>query len=263
MKLKLNLFNLGLREMTSNYHYPLSSAIYNLLRFGSSLFSAFLHDTGFKQNGKTYKLFTFALRFEQIKFVDAKIFLQSPHVNLYISSPLIDSFIHNFVIGTFEKQTIEIKADGMKSIFKIEQIETMPEPVFKNEMKFILLSPLVLSVKKEFNGKINQYYLRPDDTEEINRTITNNLLNKYTAVYNNEITTDGVTLTWDDSYIQTHPRVTKKVTIKDNGKTPIDVIGIQAPFSLIGDERLIKVGYECGYGEKNALGLGMAEPVYN
>jgi len=45
-----------------NYHYHLSSAIYKLLQFGSEEFSAFLHDTGFKLNGKSYKLFTFALK---------------------------------------------------------------------------------------------------------------------------------------------------------------------------------------------------------
>jgi CRISPR-associated endoribonuclease Cas6 len=59
--------------------------------------------------------------------------------------------------------------------------------------------------------------------------------------------------------MQKHRRVTKKITINENGRFPIDVIGIQAPFTIEGDPELIKVGYECGFGEKNSMGFGMAE----
>lgn len=261
MKLKLTLFASGLREMTVNYHYPLSSAIYNLLRFSSPQFSSFLHDIGYQLNGKNYKLFTFALRFEAIKFFYDRIILLSPNVNLFVSSPLIDSFIQNFVIGTFEKQTLEITSPVAATKFSIRQIETLPEPNFNDEMKFILLSPLVLSTKKEFNGALKQYYLRANDTADINRVLTNNLINKYAVAYNSKLKVGELNLMWDDTYLRTHPRITKKITIDENGESPIDVIGLQAPFTITGDQRLIKLGYECGFGEKNSMGFGMAEPI--
>jgi CRISPR/Cas system endoribonuclease Cas6 (RAMP superfamily) len=42
-----------------NYHYPLSAAIYRLLRFGSAEFSSFLHDTGCKSGDRTCKFFSY------------------------------------------------------------------------------------------------------------------------------------------------------------------------------------------------------------
>ncbi len=242
-----------------NYQYQLSSAIYKLLKFGSEEFAQFLHDRGYPLNGRAYKLFTFAMKFERFKIENDKIRLISPAAHLFVTSPLIDDFIKNFVIGTFEKQILEIISPLATTEFFIRQIETLPEPNFNDEMKFILLSPLVLSTKKEFNGALKQYYLRANDTADINRVLTNNLINKYAIVYNSKLKIDELNLTWDDTYLRTHPRTTKKITIDENGESPIDVIGLQAPFTITGDQRLIKLGYECGFGEKNSMGFGMAD----
>ena len=246
-----------------NYNYQLSSAIYNLLRFGSPEFSSFLHNSGFKIDGKTYKLFTYALRFDKVEILNNYFILKSSKVTLHISSPLIDSFIKNFVIGTFENKSIEI-ADKHKSInFKIISAEILPEPVFTNKMKFILLSPMILSTLKEYNGKKQQYYLRPEDTDDINRVLTKNLLNKKGLLKRNQTINEYCNLIWDEEYIKKKKRITKKITINENGRFPIDVIGMQAPFTIEGDPELIKVGYECGFGEKNSMGFGMAEEINN
>ena len=70
MRLKINLQANNSAFLTSAYQYPLSAAIYKLLKFGSPEFSAFLHSKGYRLEGKTYKLFTFALRFKRINFVN-------------------------------------------------------------------------------------------------------------------------------------------------------------------------------------------------
>jgi len=246
-----------------NYNYQLSSAIYNLLKFGSPEFSRFLHDKGFEIDGKKYKLFSFALRPEKTEILDNHLILKSPKISLHISSPLIDSFIKNFVIGTFENQTIEIKDKDQTIRFKIITAQIIPEPVFNNKMKFTLLSPMVLSTIKERNGKMQQYYLRPDDIDDINRVLTKNLLNKKGLLNRNQTINEYCKIEWDSDYLQRNKRVTKKITINENGKYPIDVIGIQAPFTIEGDPDLIKVGYECGFGEKNSMGFGMAEIIKN
>jgi len=247
--------------MPINYNYQLSSAIYNLLRFGSSEFSKFLHDFGFKIDGKKYKLFTFALRFDKIKIENNHINLISPKVTLYISSPLIDTFIKNFVIGTFENKVIQITDKKLFINFRIITAEILPDPAFNNKMKFSLLSPMVLSTLKELNGNMQQYYLRPDDTEDINRVLTKNLLNKKGLLNRNQILDEACKLEWDVDYLQRNKRVTKKITINENGQFPIDIIGIQAPFTIEGDPDLIKVGYECGFGEKNSMGFGLVNII--
>jgi CRISPR-associated endoribonuclease Cas6 len=188
--------------------------------------------------------------------------LKSPNATLYISSPMIDTFIRNFVIGTFEKQSLMINTESASIRFDITQVESLPEIEVSKQMKFTLLSPLVLSTKKYHNGKLKQYYLRPEDTDEINRVLTQNLINKYKLICNKENDSEELQLEWDKRYISRHERVTKKVTVKESSGEPIDIIGIQAPFTISGNPELIRIGYEAGFGEKNSMGFGMVQPIY-
>jgi CRISPR-associated endoribonuclease Cas6 len=266
MRLVLRLECQDSKRLSINYNYSLASSIYNLLHFGSPEFTKFLHDAGYIYEHKTYKLFTFALKFENAIIrasvpagKDSHFILKSPNAVLYISSPMIDTFIQNFVVGTFETQSLVINGDNTFARFKISSIESLPEIQITNRMKFSLLSPLVLSTKKNHNGQLKQYYLRPDDTDEINRVLTQNLINKYKLIYKNDIKTDNLSLEWDNDYLKSRERVTKKVSITKNGIPPVDIIGIQAPFTLTGNPELIKTGYECGFGEKNSMGFGLAD----
>ena len=261
MRLLLKLSTYPDTLLTLNYHYALSSAIYNLLHFGSPEFASFLHDIGYRLNGKKYKLFCFAIRFANINVINDSIKLLTPEAELYITSPLIEDFVKNFVIGSFEKQTIKITDRNLTAEFQIHQMESLPEINLSSGAKFISLSPLVLSTIKEYKGELKQYYLRPEDKEDINRVITHNLKNKYMLIYGKEISGGELKLNWDKDYLKRHNRVTKKVTINKNGRYPVDVIGIQAPFTLEGNQELIMVGYECGFGEKNSMGFGMAEVI--
>ncbi|HQI41148.1 MAG: CRISPR-associated endoribonuclease Cas6 [Ignavibacteriales bacterium UTCHB2] len=244
-----------------NYNYQLSSAIYNLLRFGSPEFSDFLHDKGYRLAGRKYKLFTFALRFEKTAIENNHLVLKSPKATLYITSPMIDPFIKNFIIGTFENKVIQI-SDKLKVIdFKIISAELIPEPEFTDKMKFLFLSPMVLSTIREYKGKLQQYYLRPDDIDDINRILTKNLLNKKALIQGNQTLNSYCSLKWDEEFLSRNKRVTKKITINEHGRVPVDLIGILAPFTIEGDPELIKIGYECGFGEKNSMGFGLADVV--
>lgn len=270
------LYQDGKIKLPLNYNYIFSSVIYKFLKLGSPEFAYFLHNIGFKLEGKKYKLFTFAVRFNNFIIDKREIILNNPNIELFISTPLVDDFIKNFVIGSFKLKNDELKIADIN--FRINSIETLPEINFTEEMKFTLLSPMVLSTKKEYelenghqksnierNYKLRSYYLREYDTEDINRILSNNLMNKYKILYNNGSknisNNEALILEWDKEYLSRKKRVTKKITINENGLHPIDVIGIQAPFKIKGDPELIKVGYECGFGEKNSMGFGMAEVI--
>jgi len=264
MRVLLKIRTRSNSPLTINYNYALSAAIYKLLRFGSKDFAEFLHNIGYKNAGKTYKLFSFALRFDKFKIQNQTIHLIEPTASLIISSPLVEDFIQSFIIGTFEEQQIEIFGTGIKTIFTIEQIESLPSISFQDKMKFILLSPVVLSTKQNFNGKLHQYYFRYNDSiEEINRVLNGNLKNKFELIHNKAYEGEGVKISWDENYIKRmtakKKRLTKKITIRKNELINIDVIGNQLPFEIEGDTELIEIGYECGFGEKNSLGFGLVE----
>ncbi|MCU7495372.1 MAG: CRISPR-associated endoribonuclease Cas6 [Ignavibacteria bacterium] len=251
------------KELTFNYNYPLFASIYSLLRLGSEEFSAFLHDKGYRIDSKTYKLYTFALRLEKAVPLRDRFLLKSSSADLYISSPKIEEFIQAFVMGSFEKQVIKVNDGYTRTEFCINSVEVLPEPEFTGEMSFSLLSPMVISTVTEANGKLQQYYFRYyDDISEINRVLTNNLINKYRILNGKEIS-GAVRLEWDEDYIRYQEsrgkKLTRKVTIHSNRNGQTEVIGNMLPFRITGTSELIKTGYECGFGEKNSMGFGMGE----
>ncbi|GAB6282828.1 MAG: CRISPR-associated endoribonuclease Cas6 [Ignavibacterium sp.] len=264
MRLKLTL-NSNDKFIPVNYNYYLSASIYRLLNFGSPEFAEFLHNKGFVLNGKPYKLFCFALRFRNIKIMGNNIQLLEPSAELYISSPLVEDFIQNFVIGTFNYQSLEIADNNFKFTFIINQIESLSVPQFDGLNKFRLLSPIVLSTLKEKeNGSLHQYYFRyNDDINEINRVFNQNLKNKFTLIHNTKYEGDDLILEWDKDYIEKrekkNKRLTKKISIEKFEGNPIDIIANEIPFTLTGSKELVKVGYECGFGEKNSMGFGLVD----
>ena len=264
MRLKVKLKCNSNFELPINYNYALSAAIYKLLRFGSENFAEFLHNLGYKNAGKTYKLFSFALRFNKFKIQNQTIHLIEPTASLIITSPLVEDFMQSFIMGTFEQQQIEIISGDFKTVFYVEQIESLPPISFQNKMKFRMLSPMILSTKQQYNGKLKQYYFRYyDSIDEINRVLNINLISKYEIIKNKKYTGAGVKIKWDEKYIKQmetkKKRLTEKVTIRKGELINIDIIGNQLPFEIEGDTELIKIGYDCGFGEKNSLGFGLVE----
>ena len=263
MRLKLTLKLANSNLISANYNYSLSSAIYKLLNFGSPEFAEFLHDTGFGLNGKKYKLFSFALRLGKIKIFNDVFKVEQNKVQLFVTSPKLEKFVKSFVIGTLRAQSMEIKANNTLTEFSIEQAELVPEPNFYGKMRFLLLSPLVLTTLKERNGIMRQYYYRyNDDIKELEEKFNNNLVNKYKLIYGKEYNGNGIKFYWDEDYIKRKERngkrIGKRVLITRDINNPISVIAMEAPFFLEGDTSLMKVGYEAGFGEKNSMGFGMA-----
>lgn len=264
LRIKLILLNEPNGMISANYFYPLSAIVYKLLKFGSPEFSSFLHDIGYKLNSKTFKLFTFTLRLERFQIQRSRIKLLSNYSYLYISSPLVDEFIQNFVIGTFETQKIELSNKTYKTSFQVSQVESLPEIEFYNKMRFRLQSPMILSTKRESNGKLMPYYYRYNDGfDEMNKVFSNNLKNKNQIITGEKAEDKEVLFKWDAEYIKSlelkGKRATKKQTIKENTPEQTEVIGNLIPFSIEGDVGLIKTGYECGFGNMNSLGFGYAD----
>lgn len=248
-----------------NYNYQFSAAIYLLLKFGSPEFSKFLHENGYNIDNKNFKLFTFAVKLRKYEILNNTRFegchfsLLSPFVELYISSPMVDSFIKNFVIGTFEKQKVHIVHKQYVSKFSINQVELIPDPEFTNEMHFRLLNPIVLSTMVLRNGRLTPYYLRIDD-EGIEENLKANLIRKYKLVHNKDIVVDDFCFEFDKEYFQKRNGIVSKlITIAEGTKNESKIKGILCDFKIKTNPELIKIGYECGFGGKNSMGFGFVE----
>ena len=268
MRLKLNLLPENSPHLHVNYNYALSAAIYKLLRFGSEEFADILHNKGYKLNGKVYKLFSFALKFNKIISINKnRILLGKKNADLIISSPLIDEFMKNFIYGSFSNSKIELVTENIKTIFNIQAIETIECPSLREEQKFLLYSPLVLSTGyKDDSDKFKQKFIRyQDDLNMTSRILNTNLKNKYEIIHKKTYEGSDLFFEWDNNYAEKRIKdgkyLTRKVSVIKNEEKPIDIVGNMIPFTLKGNVELMKVGYDCGFGEKNSLGFGLAELI--
>ncbi len=130
------------------------------------------------------------------------------------------------------------------------------------------LSPVVISTKRIYNGKLLPYYFRyTDDLLEPSRILNDNLKNKYELVTGHSADDKEIQFCWDKDYIQMAEsrgkRLTRKQTIKSGSKEQTDIIGNQLPFTVSGSRnlRIKNTGLEAGFGEKNSMGFGLADVV--
>jgi CRISPR-associated endoribonuclease Cas6 len=251
-----------------NYQYPLSCEIYKILSKASLEYSNWLHNKGYvSPSGRIMKLFVFSkLKIDKIH-IEKNTFIidKNSRCELLVSSPMLSSFVQNFILGTFEAKEIEIGIKEIKGKFRIEEIQFVEEPKFSDNMKFICLSPVVSSTVHQKNNKKQTYYFRALD-EDLNKAISKNLVEKYKMIHDEEINDPKIDFLINKDYIERKggaEGVSKLITIKEGLKSEIKIKGFVAPFILRGNSELIKTAYECGIGQYNSLGCGMVEVYKN
>ena len=226
-----------------NYNYFLSSFIYKRLASQSENFAKFLHETGY---GKRFKFFTFSqLFFENSRVEGDKLIVSPGRGWWHISSPVVD-FVRYMFASLSENPVIRVgNAEFVVQSITVED----PLPVL-SEYNFIMISPLVVSVPEERNGRLVHRYLLPTE-EEFYEAFKKNLFKKYRIFYGKDSEGD-VEIIPDWNYIKSRERITKRIRLKD-----VFVRAVVFPFKICGDRKLIEIGYEAGFGEKNSMGFGM------
>lgn len=279
MRIKLTLFPAnGKVILPVSYNYFLTSLIYKIIHNSSEDYSRFLHDEGYRlgESKKGFKLFTYSmLTSKKFKIGGEKIIFLNSHVEWQISSPL-DNFIQHLVTGVFaEGQKIDIRPSSSSSSrsnglnrFLIERVETLPRPEFKGMMKFTCLSPVTVSKVaglnslnslnglSGLNGSFKCHYLRPWE-DGFTEAIKNNLIKKYTLVYEKDIEDSDFAIKIDTDYMNRKSgKITKNINFKGT-----NIIGFMSPFEVAGSPELIELGYEAGFGEKGSMGFGMVKEI--
>ena len=251
-----------------NYSYEMQSVIYSLIRKSSSEFSEFLHKTGYVDEKRNFKLFTFSKLFFDDGYVGKDGFSRVTSFYFIFSTPIKKSFEH-LVLGIFSDQRFVLRFGADHSIKAlISTVESLPEIGFTNEMKFLCLSPIAVTTGLEQNGRMVQHYLdymNPKERERYQSNIHSNLVKKYRLINGIEYSGDtDFDLTFDIDYIlKRKGNIRKNIKFKTdpNSKKSTYIIGMEAPFTIKADPELIKAGYETGFGEKNSAGFGMVERV--
>src|SRR6056297_1376682 len=128
-----------------NYQYELSSWIYKTLNHGDPEFAEWLHSSGYTNEKKQFKLFTFSQFFiDKYKRNHDRLKILSNKAGLIISFYPIEA-IQPFINGLFNKQEFTIGDKFTKTEFKVAKVEKQKAPEFKDEMEFKCISPILLS----------------------------------------------------------------------------------------------------------------------
>lgn len=241
-----------------NYNYPLSAVIYKVFATAGPKFADWLHTRGFSiDDGKRFKFFNFSRLFFDSMKVEEDTIIGEGFVRFYLSSPIEDTMILNFVNGLLGLKNIFIGNKSSGTNFSITKVSISPIPNFDFDMKFVMLSPTVASIKTT-DGKVR--YILPDKPE-ISASLENNLKNKY-KILNNKTYHEFLSIQPDLDYIAKRGggrNTTKLISIKEDSKDEIKIRGFMSPIRIIGSPEIIKLAYYAGIGEKNSLGFGAIE----
>ena len=241
-----------------NYAYPLSAAIYKILRQASPAYADFLHQKGYEApSGRLLKLFTFSkLWIPGVRRHGTTLTGREGLWHLQIGSPLEEEFVQHFVLGLFESSEVAIGGQGVHAVFRVELVEALPMPAFSDRMRFKCLSPITASTMRESDGRAKTYYYRPGDAG-LSEALRQNLLQKYATIHGQPPTGDRLRFRLE----ATDRPKSRLIKIKEGTPQETDVPCFESYFTLEGSPELMRVAWECGLGEHNSQGFGMVEAV--
>lgn len=165
-----------------------------------------------------------------------------------------DSFMEYLVKAVNDKRELSIHGHR----FPLKKVEIPDEPEYQPEMKFRMLSPLLLVTIENKKPR----FLRPADPD-LNQVFASNLVETYNTLHpptpkNNRplFKETDIKIILDQDYMERKRVLTKLITVRGiNYKT------ILSPIVLQGDPELIRFGYRRGLGFKPNFGFGMIEAI--
>ncbi|MFN3997883.1 CRISPR-associated endoribonuclease Cas6 [Algoriphagus sp.] len=256
MRFKLILERTGAGKFIPiNYQYELSSAIYRIVDEADSEFATFLHQQGYRANGKPFRLFTFSRLF----FKGFKVLTESGRIEHFGRevavevSFLVDRIAEEFVKGLFINQEIFLGDKISGTTYQVQRIEAVAKPLFLPTMHYRCLSPILIKRKRESGG---EDYLSPVDNG-YSDILLENLISKSLA-YSQAITMEaGVSDERPEIKLDIKGKLFKNgVTIKQLTPQQTKLIGYSYEFELTAPVELQEIGYYAGFGHLGSQGFG-------
>lgn len=250
-KLILNIDKESKRNtLPINYQYALSSLVYRILSNSEGNFSTWLHQNGFSDDKRRFKLFTFSRLFVPRYSIEGSFLnILSDTIEWYVSF-LPERSTLEFVQGLFKEQVFELGDRRAKIRFSVRSVEMIPSPTFKENMKFETLSPACI-VRQEDDG--SEKYISPDHPDAVS-IVKLNLLNKYKAFYGHDFPKSDFLF---DLKVLNKPR-SSLITIKEGTPQESKIRGFMCKFEMTAPQELMSIMYETGLGSKNSQGFGMS-----
>lgn len=243
MRLRILWASEGSVVVPWNYPHLLHGFLYAAIRRANPQWGEFLHQQGFVVGSHRYKLLTFSLLFPRSARRRKEGLEMSPPIQWWVSSPLHASM--EALASTLLKEGV---AQLGKVEFMVERVEVEETPQFSGCGLFETLSPIVASTGMLKGERLEHRFLSPEEPE-FWILLERNLRRKAQAL-GEEVSPEPLRL---EAMGKWRSRLFEVQGTK--------VRGYEGRFWAEGDGRLLWVGYEAGWGERNAQGWGMVRLV--
>ncbi len=233
-----------------NYQYPLSAAIYKIIQSADGVFASFLHNTGYGNGGKSFKLFTFSdIRTPFTRHGD-RMQLQTGEAEV-TTCFYVPQAAENFIKGLFMNQQLEIADKISKTVFHIAQVESVGEPTLTGQVVLQPLSPLVVGRKNE-RGHYD--YRSPEDAD-FTECLYYNWMEKCAAAgIEADILAKEVAI---EVRPFPHPPQQRLITIKSGTAAETKIRGYtKFRLAVSAPVEVLQVALGAGLGLHNAQGMG-------
>lgn len=223
-----------------DYLHWLHGFLYTAIAKASPKLGQFLHEQGFVTGTHRYKMVTFSRLYPAKAQSHPEGLQMCPPIHWWVSSPLP---------APMEALAITLLTDGQvplgEVVLTLEKIEVEPTPTLTGRVLLETTSPMVVSTGIIKGRKMNHRFLSVNDPD-FWRIVTENLKRKYQALWGKVP---------EDAQVRFEPVGKWRSKLFRVQRT--QVRGYEGRFYAEGDERLLQLGYEAGFGARNAQGFGM------
>ena len=237
-----------------NYQYPFSSAIYKIIQRADKEFAAFLHDKGYGEGHKKFKLFTFSDIRTPFQKRGDRMQLLSGEAELVICFYLPKAAEH-FIQGLFMHQQLEVADHRSKVVFMVTGVESMAEVTAGAPVLMQPLSPVVVGRKNE-RGHYD--YRSPEDADFAD-CLVYNWVEKYAAIHEveEELLSAMKKAVQVSVKLYPHPPQQRLITIKGGTAEETKIRGYtKFRMEVRAPGELLEVALGAGMGLHNAQGMG-------
>jgi CRISPR-associated endoribonuclease Cas6 len=253
LRVKITLQSLSENASLPLDNRPFAAVIYGLIGVADYEAAEFLHEVGVQavaHDRKRFKPFVFSRLQQRGKRVYAgRQWLAPGPVEWQIGSP-IDELVLMLLAGLSANPVIFIGDRAGGAELEVRAARIISPPIFSSPMRFKTLSPIFMAVSETAaDGSPVKHHLRAEDPR-YSECLANNLREKFRALTG-----------------ETAEEYELSFAFVGNPKSQLvqyagtDHKCYEGVFEAAGSERLMSLGWECGFGDSNSKGFGMAWAV--
>ncbi len=232
-------FKCGHFKIPIHYNHIIQGFIYK--NISDPNFREFLHEEGFKNGKRRFKLFSFSRLNGKCVFDNKEKMLIFPDGFSITVTSLVDDFINDLLQTFLFSKKLEINNQPIKVVeLQIEENKRL-----SNKILVKALSPIVVYSTVSIDRRKKTIYHSPYDNIFV-KQIKENLLRKAKVIGENIEDRNLIIQVAANKKAKEHVLFYKDIVIK----------GWSGIFQIEGDPKLLNIALNCGIGAKNSQGFG-------